>query len=162
MAEYMKSDEIEDSTQETMRQLYDSALFAVQERRATVNRAEQHYYETLEAMGDNEILSLVEETGKHEVPMDGARAVVAVDMIVSRPVLAYIIARRHFSDCTSFYDKAVIVINDYLHDIWSGRVRVSDESLQHVLAAAERHRESARRMAQAAVERSGDWPDGCC
>lgn len=143
-------------------QLYDTALASVVERRLAVDRAEQHYYATLEGMSDDEILSLVEEMGRHEAPMDGAGARVAVDMIVSRPVLAYILAQRRFGDCTSFHDQAVLVVNSYLHDIWNRRASVSDDNFRRVLAAAERHREGARRMAQAAVERASDWPDGCC
>ena len=146
----------------TPAELYKIARSATEERVKAVSEAHDKHWEILRSLSDSEIMTLVAEMGKHEQPMDGSRAVTAVDLIVTQPKLAMVIAERHFTEHLSYYDAAVLTINDYLHSLWRGDFPPTDANLEIILKAAVRQQENQQRMARARAEASSNWSDGCC
>lgn len=153
--------ELHEHEQSPPEELYQIVREATQERQEAVADAHTKHWEVLRSLTDMEIFSLIAAVGKHECPMDGARALVAVDLIVSQPRLAFVIAERHFDNCTSYYDAAVVPINDFLHTLWLGGYLPTEANLQAMLKAAARHRESRQRTLQSQAA-SDNWSDGCC
>ena len=146
----------------TPEELYRVARTATEERLKAVSDAHARHWEVLRSLSDSEIMALVTEMGKHEQPMDGARAMAAVDLIVTQPKLAMVIAERHFGNRLSYYDAAVLTVNDYLHGLWRGEYLPTDANLETILKAATRQQENQQRMAQVRASNSQGWPDGCC
>lgn len=151
-----------ESEQNTPEELYRITRAATEERLRAVSDAHTRHWEILRSLSDNEITTLVAEMGRHEQPMDGSRAVAAVDLIVTQPKLAMVIAERHFTERLSYYDAAVLTINDYLHGLWRGEFLPTDANLEIILKAAMRQQENQQRMSRARAETSSNWPDGCC